>query len=57
MVARDKQITTISGKRISVEADTICCHGDSPNAAEVVRTVKAGLEGVGIPLRKLGEMT
>lgn len=57
MVARDKQITTISGKRISVEADTICCHGDSPNAAEVVRTVKAGLKGVGIPLRKLGEMT
>ena len=57
MVARDKQITTISGKRISVEADTICCHGDSPNAAEVVRAVKAGLEGVGIPLRKLGEMT
>jgi 5-oxoprolinase (ATP-hydrolysing) subunit A len=54
MVAKDKQITTISGKRISAEADTICCHGDSPNAAEVVETVKAGLERVGIPLRKLG---
>lgn len=55
MVARDRQITTISGKRISVEADTICCHGDSPNAAEVVRTVKANLEAAGIPLRKMGE--
>ena len=54
MVAKDKQITTISGKRIGAEADTICCHGDSPNAAEVVKTVKAGLERVGIPLRKLG---
>ena len=54
MVAKDKQITTISGKRIRAEADTICCHGDSPNAAEVVETVKAGLERVGIPLRKLG---
>jgi UPF0271 protein len=56
MVARDKQITTISGKRISAEGDTICCHGDSPNAAEVVRTVKASLERVGIPLKKLNEI-
>lgn len=54
MVARDKQITTISGKQIPAEADTICCHGDSPNAAEVVRTVRAGLEKAGISLKKLG---
>jgi 5-oxoprolinase (ATP-hydrolysing) subunit A len=54
MVAKDKLITTISGKQIPAEADTICCHGDSPNAAEVVRTVKAGLAKAGIPLRKLG---
>lgn len=54
MVARDKQITTISGKQIPAEADTICCHGDSPNAAEVVRTVRAGLEQAGISLKKLG---
>lgn len=56
MVAKDKVITTISGRQIPAEADTICCHGDSPNAAEVVRTVKAGLEKAGIPLRKLGAM-
>jgi UPF0271 protein len=56
MVAKDQVITTISGKQIPAEADTICCHGDSPNAAEVVRTVKAGLEKAGIPLRKLGAM-
>jgi 5-oxoprolinase (ATP-hydrolysing) subunit A len=55
MVARDRQITTISGKRISAEADTICCHGDSPNAAEVVKTVKASLEAAGIPLQNLGQ--
>jgi 5-oxoprolinase (ATP-hydrolysing) subunit A len=54
MVAKDKEIATISGRRISAEADTICCHGDSPNAAAVVKTVREGLEGIGIPLRKLG---
>jgi len=54
MVARDKQITTISGKQIPAEADTICCHGDAPNAAEGVRTGRAGLETAGISLKKLG---
>jgi UPF0271 protein len=54
MVAKDKEIATISGRRISAEADTICCHGDSPNAAVVVKTVRERLEGIGIPLRKLG---
>jgi 5-oxoprolinase (ATP-hydrolysing) subunit A len=54
MVAKDKEIATISGNRISAEADTICCHGDSPNAAVVVKTVRKRLEGIGIPLRKLG---
>jgi 5-oxoprolinase (ATP-hydrolysing) subunit A len=54
MVAKDKEIATISGKRISAEADTICCHGDSPNAAVVVKTVRERLEGIGMSLRKLG---
>jgi len=53
MVARDKLIPTISGKKISAEADTICCHGDSPNAAEVVKKINAEFERLGIPLQKL----
>ena len=43
MVARDKQIATISGKLISADADTICCHGDSPNAVEVVKSGQSGI--------------
>lgn len=50
MVAREGQITTISGNKISAEADTICCHGDSPNAAEVVQKIKEEFEKQGIPL-------
>ncbi|MEM3853655.1 MAG: 5-oxoprolinase subunit PxpA [Conexivisphaerales archaeon] len=53
MVAKDKQIVTISGKRIHIDADTICCHGDSPNAAEVVKKIKEEFERLGIPLRKV----
>jgi UPF0271 protein len=53
MVARDKQIATISGKLIIADADTICCHGDSPNAVDVVKAVKAEFARLGIPLKNL----
>ncbi len=53
MVARDKRITTISGKKINAEADTLCCHGDSPNAVEVVSRVEAEFSRLGIALKKL----
>jgi UPF0271 protein len=52
-VAVKKQINTISGKLISAEADTVCCHGDSPNAAEVVKKVKEEFQKLGIPLKSL----
>ncbi|MFX4263216.1 5-oxoprolinase subunit PxpA [Pelotomaculum propionicicum] len=53
MVAMKKQINTISGKLISAEADTICCHGDSPNAAEVVSKIREAFEKQGISLKRL----
>lgn len=53
MVAVNKQITTISGKLISADGDTICCHGDSPNAAEVVKKVRDEFQRMGIPLKRL----
>jgi len=54
MVARDQKITTISGKLIDAVGDTICCHGDSPNAAEVVKKVKENFEKAGLALKNLG---
>jgi UPF0271 protein len=56
MVAKDKQITTISGRKIPAEADTICCHGDAPNAPEVVKKINEEFARLGIPLKKLSEM-
>lgn len=54
MVAKDRKIETVSGKLIPAEADTVCCHGDSPNAADVVRKIKEEFAKAGIPLRRLG---
>ncbi len=53
LVAVDNKINTINGKLIDAEADTVCCHGDSPNAAEVVRKIKEEYERLGIPLKSL----
>lgn len=50
MVALEKQITTISGQRIEAAAATICCHGDSPNAAQVVARIKEVYTAQGIQL-------
>ncbi|MHB1405384.1 MAG: 5-oxoprolinase subunit PxpA [Desulfitobacteriaceae bacterium] len=51
MVAQEQAITTVSGKKIPAAADTICCHGDSPNAAEVVAKIKEAYAGKGILLK------
>lgn len=45
---QDKAVTTASGKRIPVEIDTICVHGDEPTAVAMARKVREKLEANGI---------
>jgi UPF0271 protein len=47
---QDKAVTTVSGKRIPVEIDTICVHGDEPSAVVMARTVRAKLEANGVTI-------
>ena len=41
-------ILTASGKRIETRIDTICCHGDTPEAVGIARSTRAALEAAGI---------
>lgn len=43
-------IITESGKRIETQIDTICLHGDTPEAVEIAGSVRAQLEAAGISL-------
>jgi 5-oxoprolinase (ATP-hydrolysing) subunit A len=43
-------IITISGKRLAAEIDSVCVHGDSPNAVAMTKAVRARLEKAGIAL-------
>ncbi|WP_119420124.1 LamB/YcsF family protein [Desertibaculum subflavum] len=49
-------IECASGKRLKVDIDTICVHGDSPTAVAMARAVKARLESAGVPLRRMREI-
>ncbi len=43
-------IITLSGKRLPAGIDSICVHGDSPDAVAMARAVRARLESAGIAL-------
>ncbi len=47
---QEKAVETVTGKRIPVEIDTICVHGDEPTAVVMARTVRATLEANGITI-------
>ena len=45
-------IITESGKHIPTRIDTICLHGDTPEAVQIAGSVRSSLESAGITLRK-----
>jgi UPF0271 protein len=49
-MVQDKAVTTVTGKRIPVEIDTICVHGDEPSAVAMARTIRAVLEANGVTI-------
>ncbi|WP_297327744.1 5-oxoprolinase subunit PxpA [uncultured Bartonella sp.] len=49
------KITAIDGKEISLDAQSICLHGDSPSAVLMAKAVKAALEKAGVTLRPFVE--
>lgn len=50
-LARDHSVTSIDGQLVSVPADTLCVHGDTPGAAQAARAVRRALEQQGIEIR------
>jgi UPF0271 protein len=43
-------LTTINNENISVEFDTLCIHGDSPNAVELIKYLHFKLKNIGIKI-------
>lgn len=52
-IARDGRVQTREGDAVELRADTICVHGDRPNAAEFARRLRAALNDAGIGVTRL----
>lgn len=50
------EVVSRSGKIIKAEVDTICVHGDEPNAVEVAKAIRAGLDKAGVEVVTLPEL-
>ncbi len=55
LMAKEGKIRTIDGTIIDVDIQTICIHGDSPDAHKIVRAVREALEKAGLVVRPLRE--
>ena len=55
MVTEGK-VTAITGEEITVQADSLCLHGDTPGAVEMARLPKQALEAEGVQLTTVGEL-
>lgn len=50
LIARERSVVSIDGRRIVVRADSICVHGDSPDAGAIARRIAEALRIAGIEL-------
>jgi UPF0271 protein len=50
-IATERTVTTIDGIETDIEADSLCVHSDSRNAASIVTAARAALENAGFTIR------
>jgi len=50
---KGKTVTTISGKIISIEAETICIHGDSKQSVEFASAINKASKENNIAIRSI----
>ncbi len=50
-MVREQAIITESGKKIPAQIDTICMHGDTPEALQIARSVRTALEADGVVIK------
>jgi UPF0271 protein len=52
-IAAGHRVTAHDGRAIALEAETLCLHGDNPQALENARAVRRALEDKGIEIKGL----
>lgn len=52
-MVKEGKVTAVTGKDIDIKADSICVHGDNPQAIEFVKNIRQELENAGIKVTSL----
>jgi UPF0271 protein len=50
-MVRESVVADVDGEDIPIRADTVCIHGDGPNAAQLARALRTGLTTAGVSVR------
>jgi len=50
---KEQVVTAVDGSSLPMKVDTICVHGDNPNAAEILHAIRASLRDNGITLTNM----
>jgi len=53
-MVRDGEVLTIDGRAVALEAQTICVHGDTPGAADLVERIGEALRAGGVEIAPIG---
>lgn len=55
MVTEGK-VTAVTGEEVSIDAHSICVHGDNPSAVEFVKNIRARLEAEGVAIAPIADI-
>jgi 5-oxoprolinase (ATP-hydrolysing) subunit A len=53
-MVQERTVVAIDGSVVTLEADTICVHGDTPGSDDLALRIRAGLEAAGVTVRAVG---
>jgi 5-oxoprolinase (ATP-hydrolysing) subunit A len=52
-MAKEGKVIAVNGKEISLDAQTLCVHGDTPGAVNLVKIIRELLEKEGIQVKPI----
>lgn len=52
-MVKERTVVAIDGSVVTLDADTICVHGDTPGADDLAAKIRAGLEAAGITVKAI----
>jgi 5-oxoprolinase (ATP-hydrolysing) subunit A len=51
MMVKESRIEAVDGGYFNFQVDSLCIHGDNPNAAQIARSIRAALEAEGVQVQ------